>query len=144
MSSNERPSSSLRMQPQLTMMLLHSSCTLPLLLLIDQPLQPHNMNTHLITTLPLELHHTTTTVLISIGLYQKVTVLLECFVTVRHVGTPPMSDTTKMIVDELYQDRLETLLSVDDLVEEVVGTLEVELTTVSVAIIMFAVRRSAG
>ena len=36
-----------------------------------------------------------------------------------------MSATTKMIVDELYQDRLETLLSVDDLVEEVVGTLEV-------------------
>ena len=36
-----------------------------------------------------------------------------------------MSATTKMIVDELYQDRLETLLSVDDLVEEVVDTLKV-------------------
>ena len=36
-----------------------------------------------------------------------------------------MSDTTKMIVDELYQDRLETLLSVDDLVDDVVGTLKV-------------------
>ena len=39
-------------------------------------------------------------------------------------GTPPMSDTTKMIVDTLYQDRLETLLSVDDLVGEVVATLQ--------------------
>lgn len=39
-------------------------------------------------------------------------------------GTPPMSATTKMIVDELYQDRLETLLSVQDLVDEVVSTLE--------------------
>ena len=39
--------------------------------------------------------------------------------------TPPMSGTTKMIVDELYQDRLETLLSVNDLVDEVVSTLEV-------------------
>ena len=36
-----------------------------------------------------------------------------------------MSGTTKMIVDELYQDRLETLLSVNDLVDEVVSTLEV-------------------
>ena len=36
-----------------------------------------------------------------------------------------MSETTKMIVDELYQDRLETLLSVNDLVDEVVSTLEV-------------------
>lgn len=36
-----------------------------------------------------------------------------------------MSATTKMIVDELYQDRLETLLSVNDLVDEVVATLEV-------------------
>ncbi|XP_065919908.1 N-acetylglucosamine-6-sulfatase-like [Dysidea avara] len=39
-------------------------------------------------------------------------------------GTPPMSDATKMIVDTLYQDRLETLLSVDDLVGEVVTTLQ--------------------
>ena len=36
-----------------------------------------------------------------------------------------MSGTTKMIVDELYQDRLETLLPVNDLVDEVVSTLEV-------------------
>jgi len=35
-----------------------------------------------------------------------------------------MSDTTKTIVDALYQDRLETLLSVDDLVGEVVTTLQ--------------------
>jgi len=35
-----------------------------------------------------------------------------------------MSDTTKIIVDTLYQDRLETLLSVDDLVGEVVTTLQ--------------------
>lgn len=43
-------------------------------------------------------------------------------------GTPPMSETTKMIVDTLYQDRLETLLSVDDLVDEVVSTLEVHVS----------------
>ena len=45
-----------------------------------------------------------------------------------------MSETTKMLVDELYQDRLETLLSVDDLVEEVVSTLEVNLTINNIAI----------
>ena len=45
-----------------------------------------------------------------------------------------MSDTTKLMVDELYQDRLETLLSVDDLVEEVVGTLEVDHTISNIAI----------
>lgn len=49
------------------------------------------------------------------------------------VGTPPMSATTKMIVDELYQDRLETLLSVQDLVDEVVSTLEVQYNSLQLA-----------
>ncbi|XP_065920711.1 N-acetylglucosamine-6-sulfatase-like [Dysidea avara] len=35
-----------------------------------------------------------------------------------------MDDNTKMKVDKLYQDRLETLLSVHDLVGEVVTTLQ--------------------
>jgi len=41
-----------------------------------------------------------------------------------HTGTPPMDEYTKMMVDALYQDRLETLLSVDDLVGELVTTLQ--------------------
>ena len=40
------------------------------------------------------------------------------------IGTPPMDGYTKTMVDTLYQDRLETLLSVDDLVDEVVTTLQ--------------------
>ena len=35
-----------------------------------------------------------------------------------------MSAPTKTLVDTLYQDRLETLLSVDDLVGELVTTLQ--------------------
>ena len=48
-----------------------------------------------------------------------------------------MSGTTKKIVDELYQDRLETLLSVNDLMDEVVSTLEVLwLTTITLLLIL--------
>ena len=50
--------------------------------------------------------------------------VVSCSYIASYVGTPPMSDATKMIVDTLYQDRLETLLSVDDLVGEVVTTLQ--------------------
>lgn len=40
-------------------------------------------------------------------------------------GTPPMTDAIEGVVDTLYEMRLETLLSVDDLVTAVVNALEV-------------------
>ena len=40
-------------------------------------------------------------------------------------GTPSINTTIAEIIDTLYEMRLETLLSVDDLVTEVVKTLEV-------------------
>lgn len=44
---------------------------------------------------------------------------------VLHLGTPPMTDAIEGVVDTLYEMRLETLLSVDDLVTAVVNALEV-------------------
>ena len=41
------------------------------------------------------------------------------------VGTPPMTEEVIGLVDELYEMRLESLLSVQDLVEAVITTLEV-------------------
>ncbi len=40
-------------------------------------------------------------------------------------GTPSLTSNGAQLIDNLYQDRKETLLSVDDLVKEVVSTLEV-------------------
>ena len=39
-------------------------------------------------------------------------------------GTPAINDTIEKVIDELYELRLESLLSVDDFVSEVVDTLE--------------------
>ena len=44
-----------------------------------------------------------------------------------YLGTPPIDDKIAKTIDELYQMRLETLLSVDDLVAAVVKALEVGL-----------------
>ena len=44
---------------------------------------------------------------------------------VLQLGTPPMTDAIEGVVDTLYEMRLETLLSVDDLVTAVVNALEV-------------------
>ncbi|XP_064385928.1 N-acetylglucosamine-6-sulfatase-like [Halichondria panicea] len=41
-------------------------------------------------------------------------------------GTPSLTSNGAQLIDNLYQDRKETLLSVDDLVKEVVSTLESE------------------
>ena len=41
------------------------------------------------------------------------------------LGTPVMNSDTMGIVDQLYQDRLGTILSVQDLVEEVISALNV-------------------
>lgn len=41
------------------------------------------------------------------------------------LGTSPLTSDTEKTVDDLYQMRKETLLSVDDLVMEVVATLRV-------------------
>lgn len=41
------------------------------------------------------------------------------------LGTPPMTDAIEGVIDTLYEMRLETLLSVDDLVTAVVNALEV-------------------
>lgn len=43
-----------------------------------------------------------------------------------HAGTPAMTSQVAGIIDDQYRDRLRTLLSVDDLVEAVVKTLEVK------------------
>ena len=45
-------------------------------------------------------------------------------------GTPVMTKEVIGLVDELYEMRLETLLSVQDLLEAVVGSLEVRTLTV--------------
>ena len=42
-----------------------------------------------------------------------------------NVGTPSINATIEGIIDTLYEMRLETLLSVDDLVAAVMKTLEV-------------------
>lgn len=42
-------------------------------------------------------------------------------------GTPPIDDSIAKAIDDLYELRLESLLSVDDLVKEVVQTLEVRM-----------------
>ena len=44
-------------------------------------------------------------------------------------GTPVMTKEVIGLVDELYEMRLETLLSVQDLLEAVVGALEVRTLT---------------
>lgn len=41
------------------------------------------------------------------------------------LGTPKLTKDSADIIDDLYRDRIRTLVSVDDLVEEVVKTLEV-------------------
>ena len=41
------------------------------------------------------------------------------------LGTPPINSTIAKAIDDLYQLRLESLLSVDDLVNDIVKTLEV-------------------
>lgn len=43
------------------------------------------------------------------------------------IGTPKLTENAAGVIDDLYRDRIRTLLSVDDLVEAVVNTLEVSL-----------------
>lgn len=51
--------------------------------------------------------------------------LVTCH-TMSHVaGTPVMNSYTRELVDRLYEDRLATLLSVQDMVEAIVDALEV-------------------
>ena len=42
-------------------------------------------------------------------------------------ATPTLDTPNAKLIDALYQDRKETLLSVDDLVREVVSTLDVSI-----------------
>ena len=44
-----------------------------------------------------------------------------------YLGTPVMTEQVIGLVDDLYEMRLETLLSVQDLVEAVIKTLEVRI-----------------
>ena len=46
-------------------------------------------------------------------------------VTSHVAGTPVMNNSTREQVDQLYEDRLATLLSVQDMVEAVIDALEV-------------------
>lgn len=55
-----------------------------------------------------------------VSVYMSVLVLVS-------PGTPPLDASTVTLIDELYQRRLESLLSVDDLVSEVLDALEVGL-----------------
>ena len=48
---------------------------------------------------------------------------------INFLATPLLDKPNAQLIDALYQDRKETLLSVDDLVKEVVSTLEVTITT---------------
>ena len=71
---------------------------------------------------------------INTGSYPKVCCSISHFnhrVDKQHVitlaATPPLNTQSAQYIDELYQDRKETLLSVDDLVKEVVSTLEVRV-----------------
>ena len=42
-------------------------------------------------------------------------------------GTPPLTPETTKVVDDLYRDRIRTLVSVDDLVEAIVNELKVKI-----------------
>jgi len=48
-----------------------------------------------------------------------------CTYCVDCVGTPPINSTIAAAIDQFYEMRLETLLSVDDLVAAVIKALEV-------------------
>lgn len=48
------------------------------------------------------------------------------------IGTPPLTPETTKTVDELYRDRIRTLVSVDDLVEAIVNELKVSNTAYTV------------
>ena len=41
------------------------------------------------------------------------------------IGTPPLTKDSAEVIDKLYRDGIRTLVSVDDLVEAVVNTLDV-------------------
>ena len=76
--------------------------------------------------------------LISTGTYGPFTMKHTCHLSWSHVtcmsqvtlmshvvGTPVMNNYTRELVDQLYEDRLATLLSVQDMVEAVIDALEV-------------------
>lgn len=113
----------------------HSLRTLPLQPHIETPYQPPSMLTILKGKWLLELHLMVTQVATSTGSYHKVKGLLHPFAKchsafffyhlTKFVGTPPLTTQSAQLIDTLYQNRKETLLSVDDLVKEVVSALEV-------------------
>ena len=53
--------------------------------------------------------------------------LSQLFALLLNAGTPAINDTIEKLIDDLYELRLESLLSVDDLVSEVIDTLEASL-----------------
>lgn len=112
---------------------LHFSCIQPPLPHIAQLHQLHSMTIHSQGRWLLVLHPFTTMVLISIGSFPKVKSTLTCtsFLNYHLVslllfeGTPYMTSDIIGLVDELYEMRLETLLSVQDLLQDLIETLEV-------------------
>ena len=50
---------------------------------------------------------------------------VTCHILSHVAGTPVMNNSTRQLVDQLYEDRLATLLSVQDMVEAVIDALEV-------------------
>lgn len=58
---------------------------------------------------------------------KNINLLHHVHVLLSYLGTPVMTEQVIGLVDDLYEMRLETLLSVQDLVEAVIKTLEVRI-----------------